>query len=741
MDMEKYRTLFVTEAREHLEGISTDLLALEKDAADRAALDNLFRHAHSIKGMAASMGYEVIAQVSHKLEDIADLARRGVAFDAEAVQLWMDGSDWLAQAVEQVAAGRESDVAMPDIMQAVLQKATAMIAVAPPTRRPTLTRVEAVVPLDGGTAATRPTTPSAGSTTSPGMPAVNLTPRPPASRTEPRMAATPEPPPAPAVPARVVGTARPISLTGSPTLVLPQVTAPPSPRTQPTLMMQAVTPSELLVDVIIREGTATPHVRAFVVHKRISEKLEVLEMQPALAELRRGVFPDQILKLRVRGTLDGTAVRALVTSLPDVADCLVALPQAQPPGSAQVTGSQRAVPDPARTVRVRTELLDELIDSVGEILLARTRLRAHAAERDDPDLSQLADEFARLAQGLHERVMGARMMPVSVVTDRLPRVVRDLSRRRGRDVTLVVEGTEIELDRAILDELHDPVLHLVRNAVDHGHEGHEAREAVGKPRTMNLRVVASRDRDHVVLQLADDGRGMDPAALRGMAVERGLLTAEQAAELSDQGALEIICMPGFSTAEEVDDTSGRGVGMDAVRATVQHLGGQLLMESTVGKGSTFTLRMPLTVAIIRVLLVRGGDPHSVYALPLHRVDHAVDFEQDHVVRGRTDALYPVGDMLAPLHDLGALLGHRERVLLDGPGTVVVVDDVYRPLAVKVDAIVGQQEVVVKPLGEPLSNVPFLSGAALLADGSPTYILDVAKLTSAPHNWTPPSEGV
>ncbi|MBI5497767.1 MAG: chemotaxis protein CheA [Deltaproteobacteria bacterium] len=700
MDMSKYRALFVTESREHLEGISKALLTLEKTPADRPALDALFRHAHSIKGMAASMGYDPVATMAHKLEDLADMARRGVPFDAEAVELWLEGGDWLGDAVSLVEGGREADLALPTLMQRILGKAAQMTAAAPGAGSTTFPNLAAVRAPSGTTQPSLPVTAAAG-TTDARLPAV---------------AAAPSATPTGSLPA--VGPQA--------TVMLPAVGAGPG-GTQPTLTLSAVGPREFDVEVRISESAATPHVRAFLVHKRVTEKLEVVQMTPPLADLKRGTLPERRLRMRVRGTLDAVSIQSMIKALTDVADCLVTDTEKPAPAAATAPGPRPAPADlAARTVRVRTELLDELIDSVGEILLARARLHALSIRLDDPDLGDLADEFNRFAQGLHERVMSARMHPVSLLTDRLPRVVRDLAKKRGREVDFTVEGTNIELDRAMLDELHDVVLHLVRNAVDHAHEGGEARVAAGKPATMHLTLAASRDRDHVLIELHDDGQGMDPERLRASAIDKGVITAEAARLLSDQQALELICRPGFSTAQEVSDTSGRGVGMDVVLSTVEHLGGQLLIQSVVGKGTSFTLRLPLTVAIIRVLLVSAGPTDAVYALPLHRVESALDFQPAELLHSHGETLYPLGDEIAPVHDLGPLLGHAVEPW-PASGTVVVIETPFRPLGVRVDRILGQQEVVVKPLGMPLSQVPYLSGAAVLADGRPAYILDVAKL--------------
>ncbi len=757
MDMAKYRALFVTEAREHLEGLSKDLLTLEKNAADRGALDNVFRRAHSIKGMAASMGYDAIGVLSHKLEDLADLSRRGAPFDAETVQIWLEGSDWLADAVNLVEAGREGELALPTLMQRVLDKATRMVLALPGgSRSSTFPRLEPVVGPPPSSPRTQSTTgtvtepgmaavapPPAGPVTQPGLPAV----QPPATTTAPNLQALATPTgggtvTSPGLPITGVTAALPSAPAGptgvnrDTTQMLPAVGTPGG--AQPTMLLQAVAPREWDVTVTFSDAAATPHVRAFLVHKRVTEKMEVLDMVPPLGDLKRGTLPDRTLKLRVRGTLDAVSIQSLVKAQTDVVGCGV-LPAggaaAGTPAVPKVAAPEAAAP---RTVRVRTELLDELIDSVGEILLARARLRTMAARLDDGDLRDLADEFTRLAQGLHDRVLSARMTPVSILTDRLPRVVRDLAKKRGKDVAFTIEGGNIELDRAMLDELHDVVLHLVRNAVDHAHEGPQQRTAAGRNPVMALTLTASRDRDHVLIELQDDGKGMDPQKLRESGVDKGLLTPEAARALTDQQALELICKPGFSTAEEVSDTSGRGVGMDVVRNTVEHLGGQLLIESVLGQGTTFTLRLPLTVAIIRVLLVGAGPSDAVYALPLHRVEGAVDFVPSKTLKSHGENMYPLGDILAPLHDLGALLGWDTPAFAPG-GTVVVLEQAFRPLAVRVERILGQAEVVVKPLGPPLGQVAYLAGAALLADGRPAYILDVAKLTATAQESPPAQE--
>ena len=477
------------------------------------------------------------------------------------------------------------------------------------------------------------------------------------------------------------------------------------------------------VAVRFSPDSPAPQVRAFMLHRQLAQRAEVVELSPSLDELKAGRFPDRTLVLTVRvapDKLDALLAQARVgTDVEQVDD--LGPPQRrridQPSGEPEIGEAQR-------TVRVRTEILDEFIDSVGELLRARDRLRAVSEQLDLPELNEIADELVVLTKDLHERVMSARMTPLSLLTERLPRVVRDLARNSGRPVELSVEGADIELDRALLDELHAAVLHIVRNAVDHGHEEAEARAAVDKPAALSLVVRATRDRDHVLIEVEDDGRGIDPARLRARAVEVGLLDEARAQALSDPDAIELICAPGFSTAEQVTEVSGRGVGMDAVRSTVERLGGDLQIRSELGQGTRFTLRLPLTMAIIGVMLVESGD--AVFAIPTNRVSHARDFTPAQLTSSCGESLVRIEGELLPFFDLGALLGNSDAA---GPveGTVVLVKDTSGVAAVRVDRIAGLQEVVVKPLGSPLASVDFLAGAALLADGRPTFVLDVSKL--------------
>ena len=662
IDRGKYRRMFIEEAREGLRALGNHLVELEKrDAAPseaggaappaaHEAMDAAFRVAHSLKGMGAAMGYHPFAELAHRLEDLADIARQGRSIGADGYDLLIEGSDRLEEMVERVAAGHEDLDAgeLPARVQALIERLRTQHAAT-------------TVPTESAVVA----------------------------------------PPRPAVPA-----------------------AAGSPRAGRVPL--------LTVRVRIADDASLPQVRAFVVHKALVTLAGWRETEPPPDALRTRELPGRTLIVRFDPELaDVAAIERTARAAQGVAE--VTFGADQPPAAALEDAPatpERAEAD--RTVRVRTALLDEFIDSLGELLLARSRMRALATRVDLPELFDLVDEVDRLTRDLHARVVAARMTPLSFLTERFPRVVRDLARQAKRSVDFSMTGVDIELDRAILDELSAPFLHMLRNAVDHAHQGDEERRALGKAPAMKLQMRASRDRDNVLLEIEDDGAGLDPARLRRRAVERGLVTQAAADALSDAQAIELICLPGFSIAEQVTQTSGRGVGMDVVKATLERLGGVLRIDSAVGRGTRICLELPLTVAIIQVLVVEAGAPgateRDAYAIPINRVEQAVDLDASviSIARGRPWA--KIGAELVPLYDLARELGYPAST--PRGGTVLLVGRGADLTALRVDAIVGQEEVVAKPLGPPLSEMAYLAGATLLADGRAAFILDPLRLVRA-----------
>jgi two-component system chemotaxis sensor kinase CheA len=334
-----------------------------------------------------------------------------------------------------------------------------------------------------------------------------------------------------------------------------------------------------------------------------------------------------------------------------------------------------------------------------------------------------------LVRGFQDTIMKVRMMPLELVTDRLPRIVRDLAHHSGKQVSFEVVGRGVELDRAILEELNDVLIHLARNAIDHGVEPPEQRAAAGKPPKAAIRVRTGRERDWVWIRVEDDGRGMDPELIAGAAVARGLVSAERAAAMEPREKLLLSCLPGVSTAERVTDISGRGVGMDVVKAKVDAFGGALQIDSQPGRGTAVTLRLPLTLAIVRILLVevRGQE----YGLPVSHVLSTAQLDPGQVEWSQRPPLLRLGPRLVPLHDLGALLGQPPRDLRAPAGLFVVASEFGESAAgLAVDRLLGTYEVVVKPLGPPLKRVRGLAGVTVMRGGRTVLLLDLAALIKA-----------
>jgi two-component system chemotaxis sensor kinase CheA len=376
----------------------------------------------------------------------------------------------------------------------------------------------------------------------------------------------------------------------------------------------------------------------------------------------------------------------------------------------------------ARSVRVDTRRLDTLLNLVGELVIARDRLVRVVEGGAGSDLAEAVAATDRLVDALHDEILASRLVPAWQVFDRFPRLVRDAAQAAGREVEFVVEGKEIELDRSLLEEVADALVHLLRNAVDHGIEPPEARAAAGKPRAGRLVLSAVRDRSAAVLRVVDDGRGIDRERVLARARQLGLVEAGRAA-LTDDEVVRLIARPGFSTAERVTGLSGRGVGIDAVIAKVRMLGGAVQVRSADGAGTTVELRLPVTLAIIGAVLAQVGDER--YAVPMTHVQGTVELSaaQAQTLRGRE--VMRLRDEVLPLVHLRDVVGLRRGT--DDGGQVVIVERADRRAGLVVDRLLGQQEIVVKPLDTVRGAESHFSGATILSDGAPALILDVNTL--------------
>jgi two-component system chemotaxis sensor kinase CheA len=376
----------------------------------------------------------------------------------------------------------------------------------------------------------------------------------------------------------------------------------------------------------------------------------------------------------------------------------------------------------ARQIRIDLRRLDLLMKQVGELVVAKNRLSSLSSQSGDPVLGEVSERVSRLVSAMQTEVIAARMTPVGEVFERFPRLVRDLSRELGKQIRFDMEGEEIELDRSILDEIGEPLLHLIRNAADHGLEKPADRIEAGKPAEGRILLSAARERNTVALRVIDDGRGVDREKIMAKARADGI--APETDVLTDDMLVRVLAKPGFTTAQAVSGVSGRGVGVDVAMTRVRALGGTLEVRSELGRGTTFVIRVPLTLAIVRALLTEAGGER--YAVPLAFVAETVEFDRQMVTAIRDREALVVRDEVIPtihLRDLVAARGGRASVRRP----TVILEMGERRTALVVDALVGQQDIVVEPFDAPRGLPPFVGGATILADGAPALILDAAAL--------------
>lgn len=501
----------------------------------------------------------------------------------------------------------------------------------------------------------------------------------------------------------------------------------------------------LSVEVHIDPASVASAARAFQVMMTLQEVGEILEMWPTLDQIETAA-PVQVFRARVASRVEPAEVARRVAQISEVLDIKIngqaagadvqkpsAVRETRPdPGTGGRGHGQRNTAE--MTVRTSVERLDKLMNLVGELITDRNhlyQLRAYFEQekRGNGAVDRLAEtvtHLGRITDQLQEEVMSIRMLPVASVFHKFPRMVRDMAQKTGKQIDLVIHGEDTELDRSMLEEINDPLIHLVRNSVDHGIEMPEERIAAGKPPRGTITLTARHEQGRILLTVSDDGRGIDPDKLRKAAVQKGLLSAEEVAALSDDQAIDLIFMPGFSTAEKVTDISGRGVGMDIVHTNIQHVNGSIQVETKKGEGTTFQISLPLTLAIVPTLLVRVNE--VVLAIPLVMITETLRISREEIqtIRGQPVTMLR-GSVLAliNLKDLFGIQG--KRLLSEKYIYAVVVHSGKQRVGLVVDTLIGEEEVVVKSLGALVGEIPGISSAAILGDGKVALIVDVPGL--------------
>jgi two-component system, chemotaxis family, sensor kinase CheA len=612
MDLSKYLGLFVAEAREHLAAAYRIAAEPEHPLARADSVRDLLRHAHSLKGMAASMGYRAMATLAHRLEDLLDAHRGGTSVPPdEHAALVLDALGSLERMValaEQQAPVEDADA--PGIASRL---------------------AEASAPGAGG---------------------------PPGERSP----------------------------------------SPDAPATR-----------NLRISVVLSPAAASPPVQAAMILGRLGGLGRVVQSDPPPAALRMG-------------RLDGRLVVLLETERPaaDVEnelryDAAVASFGVEPLAPEDAPRDRPV--SPASWIRVRADVLDAVLERVLDLMFEQGRLSAPLRDSRDREAAAQMERCRALLRAIHADVMEMRLIAFDSVAHRLSRAVHDLARRLGKPVRFDIAGRDVRMDRSMLEALVDPLLHMVRNAVDHGIEDPEARRASGKDEAGAISLSVERRADRILITLEDDGRGLDPRALRLAAVERGILGPSEAARLGEAECLMLATLPGFSTAAAVTDVSGRGVGLDAARAGIESLGGRLEIRSAPGRGASMRILLPMTLAMIQTILVRSRG--HLFAIPASAVERMLP-SGEAVVSSDGTAQAPVR--------LDERLGIETGEPCAGRASPVLVCPVgERRKSLQVDEVLGQRNVLVKPLLRPVSLLPEYSGAALLEDGSVVLVLDPAAL--------------
>jgi two-component system chemotaxis sensor kinase CheA len=478
--------------------------------------------------------------------------------------------------------------------------------------------------------------------------------------------------------------------------------------------------------------TSMAGVDAMFALESIEEVFDIRDTMPDRADIEDGDYDDDFhvfLAVEDLGRID-TELESIGKiddfAAEDVTNAVIS--ETATDDSSGGTSDEHAV-DEIKSVRVDVDQLDDLHGLVEQLVTSRIKLRRAVEEENLDSAGETLNELDKITANLQNTVMDMRLIPLKKVVGKFPRMVRDLSRELDKEVNFEIEGEDIELDRTILTEISDPLMHIIRNSLDHGLEPPEEREQLGKPREGQVTLRASRERDHVVIEVVDDGRGLDVDDIKQTAVEQGVRSGEELEVMDDSDIYDLVFHPGFSTADEVTDTSGRGVGMDVVHDTVTQLDGSVNVDSTPGEGTTVSLRLPVTMAIVKVLFVQVGDEE--YGIPIKNVDEITGTEEVKHVNGRevikhNDEIYPLID-LGERFDVPGRAAATDGGTASGDGMLVRIRESERQIAIRCDSVNTQEEVVVKPLEGILSGTEGLSGTSVLGDGNIVHILDVVTL--------------
>tara|TARA_R110000822_G_scaffold16304_19_gene55621 strand:+ start:9489 stop:11762 length:2274 start_codon:yes stop_codon:yes gene_type:complete len=737
---------FLVEAGEILELLSEQLVDLENRPDDTNLLNAIFRGFHTVKGGAGFLQLDALVGCCHIAENVFDILRKGERqVDSELMDVVLQALDSVNEMFTQVREGEDPKPADPALLEALARLA---------------------VPASAEPA---PVSPGSSSVESPGQASegsgdvtddefeqlLEALHGPAAVASEqavPVMAATPAQnnsdeitddefealldqlhgtsPPAPAPAPAAPAAATPSASTG----------VPSSPSSVASSSSDEINDDEFeaLLDELHGKGAAPGKVVAAQAEASPAVKSSDVEPEHITDDEFEALLDQLHGSGQAPGKLDSPAAPEVKPAVPaakapaPAKPVAKAAPPAAKPAPAPATepakDKQAAIENPAAetTVRVDTARLDDIMNMVGELVLVRNRLVRLGLSSGDEELNKAVGNLDVVTADLQSSVMKTRMQPIKKVFGRFPRVVRDLARSLKKEINLELVGEETDLDKNLVEALADPLVHLVRNSVDHGIELPHEREAAGKPRTGKVILAAEQEGDHILLTITDDGRGMDADVLRAKAVEKGMMDKDAAERLTESECFDLILAPGFSTKTEISDVSGRGVGMDVVKTKISQLNGTIGIQSTKGQGSRIVIKVPLTLAIMPTLMVMLAN--QAFALPLVSVNeiYSLDLSRTNVVDGQEVII--VREKALPLFFLKRwLMPGVEDTSDRSAASVVIVSVGTQRVGFVVDQLVGQEEVVIKPLGRMLQGTPGMSGATITGDGRIALILDIPSL--------------
>lgn len=692
MDVSQYLEIFIDETKEHLESLNTRVLELEKDPNNSDTINEIFRAAHSLKGMAGTMGYKRMQRLTHDMENVFSEVRSGkMAVSAELVDIVFQCLDALEEYLTCIT--ETADEGTND-------------------NEPIISRLNAV--LKGETAV-------------------------PAAPKEKTNASSEE-----KKEASQQADFRAVVLKDF------EITA----------AKEAINKGMNFygLTVQVEENCILKSARAFLVFKNLEPFGEVIRSEPGIQDIEDEKFEWSfslfiVSKEPIQKILDAILNVSEIKSAVGEEISLEEKPEAPEeklekevvPVSEEkpVTETKEQATKPAaqkpqqannngkpvvnRSVRVDIDKLDVLMNLVSELITAKNGIVSVSDSDKDDAAQQIREQVEYLESittSLHESVMKVRMVPIESVVSRFPRMVRDLSKKLDKKMELYMTGEDTELDRTVIDEIGDPLMHILRNSADHGIESKELRLERGKPEAGSIYLDAYQDGNNVVIEVRDDGNGIDVERVRNKAIEKGTITKEQANNMDDKAIIDLLFRPSFSTAEKISDVSGRGVGLDVVKTKIEGLGGDIEVHTELGEGSTFIIRLPLTLAIIQALMVTLGD--EKYAIPLSTIQTIEDIPISDIKYVRGKEVISIRENVIPIIRLREILDvtetHESQDLI-----VVIIQKGDKKAGLVVDQLIGQQEIVIKSLGKHLNNNKLLSGATILGDGEVALILDVNTL--------------